>query len=200
MNKLQKQAAHQREVFLFNDLLVVSGELSQELSREGLRDHSPRVLHSLACEVARADRITASVGYEAKVQSLSARGARSWWEWTRSQSFCLPVMMRNLGLEGRGLHVHLSHCLGGAGGLRAASTVPGSRGMLAYVCMCVCVCTWAHMHVHVCTSRRHSAFTLQLCLTLCDSMDCSPPGSSVHGILQARILDWVAMPSFRESS
>ena len=56
VNKLQKQAAHQREVFLFNDLLVVSGELSQELSREGLRDHSPRVLHSLACEVARADR------------------------------------------------------------------------------------------------------------------------------------------------
>ena len=55
MNRLQKQAAHQREVFLFNDLLVVSRELSQELSREGLRDHSPRVLHSLGCEVARAD-------------------------------------------------------------------------------------------------------------------------------------------------
>ena len=32
------------------------------------------------------------------------------------------------------------------------------------------------------------------CLTLCDPMDCSPPGSSVHGILQARILEWVAMP------
>ena len=31
-------------------------------------------------------------------------------------------------------------------------------------------------------------------------MDCSPPGSSVHGILQARILEWAAMPSFRESS
>ena len=31
-------------------------------------------------------------------------------------------------------------------------------------------------------------------------MDCSPPGSSVPGILQERILDWVAMPSFRESS
>ena len=31
----------------------------------------------------------------------------------------------------------------------------------------------------------------------CYSMDCSPPGSSVHGILQARILEWVAMPSFR---
>ena len=39
------------------------------------------------------------------------------------------------------------------------------------------------------------AKSLQLCLTLCDSMDCRPPGYSVHGILQARILEWVAMPS-----
>ena len=37
----------------------------------------------------------------------------------------------------------------------------------------------------------------QLCLTLCNPMDCSPPGSSVHGILQARILGWVAMPFSR---
>ena len=35
----------------------------------------------------------------------------------------------------------------------------------------------------------------QLCLTLCDPTDCSPRGSSVHGILQARILEWVAMGS-----
>ena len=41
---------------------------------------------------------------------------------------------------------------------------------------------------------------LQLYPTLCDPMDCSPPGSSVHGILQARILEWVAMPSSRGSS
>ena len=41
---------------------------------------------------------------------------------------------------------------------------------------------------------------LQLCLTLCDAMDCSSPDSSVHGILQARILEWVAMPSSRGSS
>ena len=34
----------------------------------------------------------------------------------------------------------------------------------------------------------------QLCLTLCDPMDYSPPGSSVHGILQARILEWVPFP------
>ena len=40
----------------------------------------------------------------------------------------------------------------------------------------------------------------QLCLTLCDPIDCSPPGSFVHGILQARILEWVAVPSSKGSS
>ena len=45
--------------------------------------------------------------------------------------------------------------------------------------MCVCVC----------------AKSLQSCPSLCDTMDCSLPGSSVHGILQARILEWVVMPS-----
>ena len=39
-----------------------------------------------------------------------------------------------------------------------------------------------------------SVLVAQLCPTLCDPMDCSPQGSSVHGILQARILEWVAMP------
>ena len=40
----------------------------------------------------------------------------------------------------------------------------------------------------------------QWCLTLCDPMDCSPPGSSVHGILQAGILQWVAVPFSRRPS
>ena len=39
------------------------------------------------------------------------------------------------------------------------------------------------------------AKSLHSFLNLCDPMDCSPPGSSVHGILQARILEWVARPS-----
>ena len=37
-------------------------------------------------------------------------------------------------------------------------------------------------------------------LTVCNPMDCSPPGSSVHGTLQARILEWVAMPFSRGAS
>ena len=40
----------------------------------------------------------------------------------------------------------------------------------------------------------------QSCLTLCNPMDCSPSGSTVHRILQARILEWVAMLFFRGSS
>ena len=40
----------------------------------------------------------------------------------------------------------------------------------------------------------------QSCLTLCDPTDCSRPGSSVHGILQARILEWVAISFSRGSS
>ena len=44
------------------------------------------------------------------------------------------------------------------------------------------------------------AESLQSCPTLCDSVNCGPPGSSVHGILQARTLEWVAMPSSRRSS
>ena len=42
--------------------------------------------------------------------------------------------------------------------------------------------------------------SLQSCPTLYDPMDCSPPGSSVHGILQARILEWVAIHFFKGSS
>ena len=45
-----------------------------------------------------------------------------------------------------------------------------------------------------------STYSLQSCPTLCNPMDCSLPGSSVHGILQARILEWVAVPSSRGSS
>ena len=44
---------------------------------------------------------------------------------------------------------------------------------------------------------RVHAKSLQSCLTLCDPMDCNPPGFSVHGIPQARILEWVVISSSR---
>ena len=49
------------------------------------------------------------------------------------------------------------------------------------------------------TQRVHAKL-LQSCPTLCDPMDCSLPGSFVLGILQARTVEWVAMPSSRGSS
>ena len=49
---------------------------------------------------------------------------------------------------------------------------------------------------HVCVYAQ----SLQSCLTLCNPMNCSLPCSSVHGILQARILEWVSMHSSRGSS
>ena len=49
--------------------------------------------------------------------------------------------------------------------------------------MCTCVCA----HVYVCV------LVTQSCPSLCDPLYCSPPGSSVHGILHARILEWVAI-------
>ena len=52
------------------------------------------------------------------------------------------------------------------------------------MCVCVCVCV----------------LVTQLCPTLCDSVDCSLPGFYVHGILQARILEWAAIPVSSRSS
>ena len=40
----------------------------------------------------------------------------------------------------------------------------------------------------------------QLCVTICDPMDCSLPGSSIHGIFQAKVLEWVAISLSRGSS
>ena len=53
-----------------------------------------------------------------------------------------------------------------------------------YMCVCVCVC------IYIC-----GCLVAQSCLTLCDPLDYSPPGSSVQRIFQARILEWVAISS-----
>ena len=46
---------------------------------------------------------------------------------------------------------------------------------------------------------KNVAESLQSCLTVFNPMDCSPPGSSIHGIFQARIMEWVAISFFRVS-
>ena len=52
------------------------------------------------------------------------------------------------------------------------------------MCVCVCVCV----------------LVAQLCLILWDPLDCNLPGSTVHGILQAKVLEWVDIPFSRVSS
>ena len=50
--------------------------------------------------------------------------------------------------------------------------------------------THTHIYIYIVVSS-----VAKSCPTICDPMDCSPPGSSVHGILQAGILEWVTFPS-----
>ena len=52
----------------------------------------------------------------------------------------------------------------------------------------------------ICKLKWKCKWITQSCPTLCDPMDCSPPGSSVYGILQARVLEWVAISFSRGSS
>ena len=62
-------------------------------------------------------------------------------------------------------------------------------GRIGERCFCFCFL----ISTYSATSESESETEVaQSCLTLCDPMGCSPPGSSVHGILQARILEWVA--------
>ena len=69
---------------------------------------------------------------------------------------------------------------------RMSRTSPSRGNSMSKWPVCVCV--------HACV------FVIQLCQTLCEPMDCSPSGSSVRGILQARILEWVAISFSRGSS
>ena len=64
-----------------------------------------------------------------------------------------------------------------------------------------CPTHWAPVNGTASKTSQKPGFraqSLQLSLTLCHPMDCSSPGSSVHGVFQARILEWVAISSSRE--
>ena len=71
-----------------------------------------------------------------------------------------------------------------AGGCSCASKIGGPHGL------------WLEFQV----SQKCESEVAQSCPTLCDPMDCSPPGSSIHGIFQARGLEWVAISFSRGSS
>ena len=73
----------------------------------------------------------------------------------------------------------------GSPGLDRATLVTSSQTSFQGKRCCACMLG--------CFAAAAAAKSLQSCPTLCDPVDYSPPGSSVHGILQARILEWIAL-------
>ena len=106
----------------------------------------------------------------------------------RAGEFSFPYMVK------LGLSQHYRKTISGLSTIRVFTLYSIYLFIIFYVfrehlLVCVCVCVWC---VCVCVA--------QLCPTLCNPMDCSLPGSSVHGIFQARVLEWVAIPFLRISS
>ena len=83
------------------------------------------------------------------------------------------------------------HEVDGSGSLQAPSA------LIFRLCRGGTLRTFSH-HLFSSSGRILSCSVAQLCLTLCDSMNCRPPGSSVLGILQARILEWAAISFSRK--
>ena len=77
------------------------------------------------------------------------------------------------------------------------------RLMIVFICLRFSIhfsSAFHYINIRSEKSEKVKVLVAQSCPTLCDSMDCSPPGSSFHGILQARMLKWVAMPFSKRSS
>ena len=83
-------------------------------------------------------------------------------------------------------------------------SLPEFHKIISFICLFILKDSWfivlcfgytakwfGYIYTYVCKS-------LQSCPTLCNLVNCSPPAPSVHGILQARILEWVAMPFSRD--
>ena len=65
---------------------------------------------------------------------------------------------------------------------------------------CPLIDEWVRKLWYIYTMEYCCCLITKSCLTLCDPMDCSPPGFSVHGISQARMLEWVTISFSRRSS
>ena len=77
------------------------------------------------------------------------------------------------------------------------STQPRDQTHVSYVSCIGRRVLYHQHHLEGLTEDSVLVLVVQLCPTLWDPMDCSLPGSSVHGILQARILEWTGIPFFR---
>ena len=115
-----------------------------------------------------------------------------------SKKICQNDHKEKLEAEARHQFGGTGDSLGARWGVNWTVSVPGREAGPHHLSVTVC----AHSShgfkvgksVHVCVCYLLS------CVQLCDPMDCSPLGSSVYGILQARILEWVAISLSRESS
>ena len=94
----------------------------------------------------------------------------------------------------------LGDCRGCIGFLLPVSRIPSSVAVFVVVVAFVGKGNPMSFCMHVCCAKLLQLSCAKLCLTVCDAVDCYPQGSSVHGILQASILGWVAMSSSRVSS
>ena len=100
------------------------------------------------------------------------------WPWREGLPQLIPI------IEGTAPYPQpQAHCFQEQVKIHATGILTQTALLTPSVCVCVCVCVLA----------------AQSCRTFCDPMDCSPPGSSVHGIPQAGILEWVAICSSRGS-
>ena len=82
-------------------------------------------------------------------------------------------------------------------GMKLCSMLCGSldgRGVWQGMDACICMAESLRCSPETTTLLISYVLVTQLCPALCDPVDCSPPASSVHGILQAGILEWVAIP------
>ena len=126
---------------------------------------------------------------------------RHWGSWLEmkyciinTQEYCF--LFRSRHRRSRELHVHSGEVTGGTPSHPGQAHDPYGRPVQQSWWVTVGATGRREQH-HI--NKRHACLAAQSCPTLCNSFACSPPASSVHGIFQARILEWVAISYLRGS-
>ena len=116
----------------------------------------------------------------------------SWWQFS---SWLYRLVCKHIWIGS--LFYGLRDCLlpsSSFGHLYTATPSYWSPGLGLFKAQCLCSLLFIQK------LAQYAYVYMLSCVRLCDPMDCSPPGSSVHGILQGGILQWVAIPFSRRSS
>ena len=127
------------------------------------------------------------------MDSCLSQNTLLWGNYTVNLKFCSLIILEDK-------HISFSFSLATPSPHTQSKFLLSLGGPKSTHCLKIFTTLWVLLlrpfHVWVCMRAQSH----QPCLTLCDPMGCSPPGFSAHGIAQARILEWVAMPSSRGSS